>query len=336
MIGRWLFISVLTWCLADAPAADWIRAGLNTNRPMWGVRGGLIWAIHPGGFRPGEPRGLIRLGYPVLPGGRYDLVNFIAVEPVVKGRKGFSELERSKLDKVAGKRIWAERDETTGRGFSAGRLSRSASGVETLEVTLQVEAFDNGAHVLLEVRQHSNRPDEIELTVHIEPDSAILDYCILTATMGNLARTRQLWLKERVVSSLKLYPNHKDTGFAPHTEFPLRQLPRAADGSVLVAITTDEADPAAVHPFPNSRLWYYGGQKVTQYWRKAPGTCRDDLHAAVNARYTYWQMRRAIPGGVAFENFELRERFHEGQQFIFGITSKTPAELGLPDKSAKP
>ena len=332
MTCRLPFLCALAWCLTDAAAADWIRAGVNTNQPVWGVRGGLVWAIHPAGFRPGEPRGLIRLGYPLLPGGRYDLINFIAVEPVVNGRKGFSELERSKLDKVRGKRIWAEGDVTARRGFPPGWFSDSPSGMETLEVTLKVEAFDNGAHVYLGVRQHSNRPDEIELTAHTEPDSAPLDYCILTATMGNLARTRQLWLKDEVVSSLKLYPNHKDTGFAPHTEYPVGRLPRTADGSVLVAITTDEGDPAAVHPFPNSRLWYYGGQKVTQYWRKAPGTFHDDLHAAVNARYTYWQMRRAIPGGVAFENFELRERFHEGQQCIFGITSKTPAELGLRGK----
>jgi hypothetical protein len=87
---------------------DWSRPGLNTNRPVWGVRGGLLWAIAPGGFRTGEPRGLIRLGYPVLSEGRYDLINFIAIEPIVGGHRGFSELERSQLDGMAGKRIWAE------------------------------------------------------------------------------------------------------------------------------------------------------------------------------------------------------------------------------------
>jgi hypothetical protein len=47
-------------------AADWVRAGLNTNQPLWGVRGGLLWAIPPGGFRAASgPRGLIRAGYPV-------------------------------------------------------------------------------------------------------------------------------------------------------------------------------------------------------------------------------------------------------------------------------
>lgn len=75
-------------------AVDWVRPGINTNQPVWGVRGGLMWALPPGGFRPrGEPGGLIRVGYPILTNGAYDLVNFIAVEPIVRGRKGFSELK---------------------------------------------------------------------------------------------------------------------------------------------------------------------------------------------------------------------------------------------------
>jgi hypothetical protein len=60
------------------------------------------------------------------------------------------------------------------------------------------------------------------------------------------------------------------------------------------------------------------------------GTWRAELQAVVNARYTYWQSRQPIPGGVAFENFELREPFYPGQRFVFGITRQTPKELGIP------
>jgi hypothetical protein len=66
-----------------------------------------------------------------------------------------------------------------------------------------------------------------------------------------------------------------------------------------------------------------------EYWAKPPGTSQDDLQVAVNGRYTYWMSRHPIPGGVAFENFEMRERFHPGQRFVFGITRRTPGELGL-------
>jgi hypothetical protein len=68
------------------------------------------------------------VGYPVLPGKRYDLVNFIAVEPVVKGRRGFSELEHSRLDNVAGKLIRAASKEGS-TNMVAGTLTRqSAAG----------------------------------------------------------------------------------------------------------------------------------------------------------------------------------------------------------------
>jgi hypothetical protein len=286
--------------------------------------------VAPAGFRGGEPRGLIRLGYPVLPAKSYDLINFIAIEPIVRGHRGFSELERSQLDGAAGKRIWAE-----GQGgalttnFVPGQVRDLSAGQQELRVDLRVEKFENGAHVRLLVRQRSDRPDEIELSVFQEPDSAPLEYCILTATMGNMTRTRQLWLSHEMVSCLKVYPDYRGTGFAPHQEYPLPRLHRTAAGGVLVAVTNDEDDPASVYPFPHSELCHYAGCKVTQYWAKEAGAFRDDLHAVVNARYTYWQSSRPIPGGVAFENFELRERFYDGQKSIFGITRQTPRDLGL-------
>ncbi|HTD68590.1 MAG TPA: hypothetical protein VK846_18870, partial [Candidatus Limnocylindria bacterium] len=153
--------------------AAWIRPGVNTNQPVWGLRGGLQFAVPPGGFRWSGPRGLIRLGYPVLTNGGYDLINFIAVEPVVKGRKGFSELERSRLDGVQGKRIWAEGSvapANASTNFVAGTLSTPAPGIEQLEVTLRVEKFDNGAHVRLVVSQRSDAPDEIQIAIHAEPE----------------------------------------------------------------------------------------------------------------------------------------------------------------------
>jgi hypothetical protein len=330
MLGHALL--ALWWGVAvpAARSADWVRPGVNTNANVWGARGGLLFAVPPAGFRPPEPRGLVRLGCPILTNGGYDLVNFIAVEPVVKGRKGFSELERSQLDGVPGKRLWPQEEADRGAtALVAGRLTSPAPGVEQLAVTVRVEKFENGAHVRLVVSQRSDAPDEVCFTIRAEPDSAPMDYCILTATMGNLARTRLLWLADETVSSLRLYPDYRDAGFAPHTVYPLARLRRTPAGDVLVAVTSDEDDPSAVPPFPGTRHWHYAGAKMTQYWRKPQGAVRDDLHAAVNARFTYWQSRRPIPGGVAFENFELREKFYDGQQFLFGLTRRTPTDLGF-------
>jgi hypothetical protein len=266
----------------------------------------------------------------VLPAKRYDLINFIAIEPIVGGQRGFSELEHSQLDGVAGKRIWAE---SSGSVLTTNlvpeQLRKRSDGQEELEVGLRVEKFENGAHVRLVVLQRSDRPDEIQLSVFQEPDSARLEYCILTATMGNMVRTRQLWLTHEMVSSLEVYPGYRGIGFAPQREYPLSRLHRTAAGGVLVAVTNDEQDSASVYPFPHSELWHYAGCKVTQYWAKEAGAFRDDLHAVLNGRYTYWQSSRPIPGGVAFENFELREYFFDGQKSVFGISRQTPQDLGF-------
>jgi len=341
---------------ASPPSSpDWVRGKFNLLQPVWGLRGGLLFSIHPVGAKrtSGQaiqsgmptngiasvttlsakneeaPRGLIRLFSPVLNGGKYDLINFIAIEPVVGGRRDLSELQLSRLDGVPGKRIWESGDVQPQKPVEPGKLTKPMPGMEKLEVVLRVERFDNGAHVYLVVTQRSDVPDEIQLSIHAEPDSALMQYCVLTATMGNKARTRLLWLNGEVISSLRLYPNYHGFDFAPQRTFSLARLFRTEEGGVIVAVTTDERNPAAAFPFPGTRLWYYGGAKVTQYWRKPKGTFRDDLSAAVNARYTYWRSKQPLPGGIAFENFEMQEPFSEGQCFVFGITRRTPAELGF-------
>jgi len=313
-----------------ALAADWVRAGVNTNQPVWGLTDGVQFAIPPGGFSGGEggPRGLIRIGYPTLPGNRYDLINFIAVEPVVGQTRGYSELEKSRFDDRQGKWLWTGPTPPTNgasAALSPGVITSPQKGVEELTVPLFIERFDNGAHVRLVLSQRSDSPDELCLTVHAEPDSAPIQTCILTATMGNKARARLLRLKDKTVSSQELFGCHAGEGFTPHAFFPLARLPRNAAGDVLTAISTDEETPAAA--LTSTDFWKYGGEKVTQYWRKPAAGLNDSLRCAVNARSTYWMSGNPIPGGPAFENFELVEDFEDGQQFIFGVTRRTPSEL---------
>ena len=304
--------------------AEWIRPGVNTNAPIWGVRGHLQFALHPGGFggREGGPRGLIRLGYPTLTNGGYDLINFIAVEPIVRGRKGFSELEKSAFDGKPGKVFWtgdSAQPELPETKWDAGTVREIAPGVEDLEVLVRVERFENGAHVRLKLALRSDAPNELRLTVETDEDSAEIESCILTATMGNKSRARLLLLNDGPVSSLQLYPEYRDIHFAEHRIFPLDRLPRDVNGDVLVSIRNDEENPATVQPFGRPHFWDYRGAKVTQYWRKPAAEVTGQLACAVNARYTYWGGRRPIPGGVSFENFELREPFRSGRTFIFGI-----------------
>jgi hypothetical protein len=259
----------------------------------------------------------------VLPGGEYSLINYLAVEPVVDGNKGYSELERSAIDQQRGKLLWTGDPSTPAVAtprLDPGELKPVAPGVEELSVTVFVEKFENGAHVRLQLAQRSDAPDELRLTVEAEPDTAPMEQCILTATMGNQTRARLLFLENGPVSSLQLYPDYRDPHFAPHRLFSLERLPRAANGDVLVAIANDEENPELVQPFGRPHAWDYPGAKVTQYWRKPAKEIVPELACAVNGRFTYWGSERPIPGGISFENFELREPFRSGQTFVFGIT----------------
>ncbi|MDB6034549.1 MAG: hypothetical protein JWM16_4887 [Verrucomicrobiales bacterium] len=320
---------------ANSPKVGWIRAGVNTNTAIWGLPSGLQFALHPAGFTEGQggPRGLIRIGYPILPDGSVDLINFIAVEPIVHGRRGLSELEESSVDRKTGKYFWVGKTEKPTAGavpLDPGIIHLLADGVEELRLTVHLERFENGAHVQLRLSQRTDSPGELRLAVEAEPDSAPIETCILTATMGNKARARLLLLKDGPVSSLQLYPDYRDKDFAPHKTFGVERLPRMANGDVMVAIANDEPWPATVQPFGRPGFWDYRGSKVTQYWRKSSREVQPDLSCAVNGRFTYWGSRQPIPGGVAFENFELRESFRSGQSYIFGISSRPPEIITSP------
>lgn len=324
------------------------RAGIDTDKPVWGLREGIWFAVWPGNVTdfpgPGGPRGLIRVGYPILPDGKYWLVNFIAVEPVVAGVPGraLSELELSARDGKPGKLIdpapppGIMPDHPAADGLYAGRVEPLDGGEAQLTVCLCVERFGNGARVYVLASVRTDRPDELELQVFPAPDSAPLAACILSATMGNYERLREIHLADRVATAQELYGGYGGTDFASPTAFNLDELPRAADGSVIVAATTDEEEPSAVWPDPERLwFWYYPGRKVTQYWRKYPGTLDETLRARVNARRVYWASEYPIPNGVAFENFELNEPFAPGQRQSFGVTFRTPDELLAPESEAR-
>lgn len=333
-----ILVFVVLFCRAQAAEVEWLRAGIHTNAPVWGIRGGLQFAIHPAGFagREGGPRGLIRIGYPTLSNSQYDLINFIAVEPIVKGKKGFSELEKSDFDQKAGKMFWTGKRlkppaDHSDAPLDQGALTTLSSGVQQLSLDLSVERFENGAHVRLRLTQRSDRPGEVQFTVEAEPDSAPIEMCVLTATMGNKSRARLLSLDDGPVSSLQLYPDYRDHHFSPHRIFGIDRLPRLANGDVFISIQNDEEDPASVRPFNRPHFWDYLGAKVTQYWRKPATEVTSDLVCAVNARFTYWGGAQPIPGGVSFENFELREPFRSGQTFTFGITTGSVPSVAQKD-----
>ncbi|UUT36299.1 hypothetical protein [Microbacterium elymi] len=87
---------------ATIDETGWLRpvAGAGPREPRWGHPDGMQIGLHP----LAGPRGLIRVFTPYLDQPRDRLVNFIAIEPVPAGQaeRGYSELERSRLDDTPG------------------------------------------------------------------------------------------------------------------------------------------------------------------------------------------------------------------------------------------
>lgn len=313
-------------------AHRWIRPGAEDQRPLWGIRGGIqaaLWPASVEGAGLGGPRGLLRIGYPILNGGKdIGLVNFIAVEPIVRERRGFSELERSDSDGLPGRVFWTGETAPTSAVPDPGTL-RSADGVERLSVRVHIERFASGAQPLLDLEFRADRPGEMRLTVSSAPGSLPMEYCVITATMGNYARLRHLWLRDGVVQPRELWPDFRGNEFTSEAFFPRERFFCMPCGDLVVCAASDEADPRSTPPDPVAPWWAYRGSfPLTQYWRK-PKEQGDNpgLKARVNGRQVYWATHNPIPGGLSYENFDLMEPFREGQAFVFGLTRRSPADI---------
>jgi hypothetical protein len=261
------------------------------------------------------------------------MVNFIAIEPVVRGVRGQSELE---VGLESGKRGLEIRSGDTPADLAAPRPSvnpapgriEQMDGVEALTFFLATEPFRNGARPVLQVAFRADRPHVVGFRVRSAEGGARMDSCVLTATMGNYGRLRRLWLRDEVVDSRTLWkaPKLDRLGFAPWRSWGRERLVRQ-DGQVVVAATSDEADPASASYDPAVPThWRYEGKPATHSWRgpDVPGVV-----VRVNGRPTYWGRGGPIPGGMSYENFELEAPFAAGQEFWFGVTPEPPRGLGF-------
>lgn len=322
---------------AQPGASRWIRAGIDVDRPVWGLANGIMVGLWPGaidGVGNGGPRGLLRIGYPLGEPRQHRLVNFVAVEPdVADGHwRGLSEIEPSASDGKPGKLFTAGPPEggDAGETLYAGLLDHppDSPDAERLRLRLEVETFANGAAPYLILTLRSDRPDEVMLQPYHRRDSRAIRQCVLTATMGNFARLRRAWLAEgALLESLQLWPQHRGGSFTGFHVVPGSELARTRDGSILVPLETDEAEPVTNWPYDPGNWWRWRYEQVTQYWRVAADEAGDDLCFAANGRATFYGTGMAIPGGVAFENTEIREAYRAGQAVCFGITGAAPVEL---------
>ena len=164
------------------------------SQPVWGHADGLRVGLWP----LSGPRGLLRIYAPYLGQEASRMINYIAVEPVLRGQtwRSLSEMEISRYDNEQGLRFWSADHPSA---ISSADPTRPARGVithedevETLMVYILIEPYRSGAHVYLRLRFRSDRPYEAGLATFTHSGSAELSFCILTATMGNYARLRTL------------------------------------------------------------------------------------------------------------------------------------------------
>ena len=202
-----------------------------------------------------------------------------------------------------------------------GVLIATEDGHKVLSVFVGVEPFDHGARPIVEVRLREDRPHEVGFRVIAAPGGKAMRSCILSATMGNYARLRRLYLKDRVEESRRIYEP------LPVGLRGLCSTPTVGTATIFwyetALVIAARLPTSLIRPGPATapmslRHWHYQGVVATQYWRTRawPG-----LVVRVNGRQTYWASTAPIPGGVAYENFELEVPFAPGQEFWFGVTA---------------
>ena len=204
----------------------------------------------------------------------------------------------------------------------------STGGKKTLSFYVYVEPFANGARPVVEVQLREDRPHEVAFRVFSSRGGAPMRACVLTATMGNYARLRRLWLKDRVEEA------HRALPVGPVRHGRLCRPPAVGRRRVARGQRRGCGRRPARRARPHAcrlrqRRPPAAGTTRARLRPSTGGAGRRNLAARVNARKTYWASNAAIPGGVAFENFELEAPFRPGQEFVFGITPELPAALGF-------
>lgn len=312
------------------PSDIWIRPveGEKGN-PCWGFKDGIQIGLAP----LSGPRGLIRLYAPYADQPHLKPFNFIAFEPVNHNNvKGFSEMETSRMDEVQGLRFWSgnspNANEFPAPEFPAAGKITWTGNQEKLSVYIFSEKFANGSDVYVKATFTAGRPYEVELTTYRPQTAQGVKYFILSATMGNYARLRQLHLKDnRVKTAQQLWPSYTGTGFTNRDVTNKSDMITDAKGGVWFIASPSEDKPwEAVYAPGTAANWIYRGTTyVTQYlYCPQPQSM---ITGQVNGRYSYWLSSSPIPGGIAFENFELVENFQIGASYRFGLYPGKPEEL---------
>lgn len=330
----------------DGKADVWIYPENDNSNPIWGIKNGIIFGIDVTemDYKPATlwAKGLLRIGW-ADEDGKSHFFNYIGLSIFKDGRKmDFSEIERinfhpDNIDYAATLQdLLSEYPENSIEVQDLLSLESNPptllSQVTTFEdnrmsVLLRLTTFRvSQAKIYLIIVIDQDKPREIQISIYNQEENTNpLDYVILSATYGNLARLRELYLKSQTVNANSLFQGQEQGSwcFYPIMSFGLNDLLTDDQGTITVYAGNDEegdwiADLGNGAP-------YYNGPKFYQYWRKYPDTYREDLQVRVNGREKYFAGflnpcgSKNITGGISFENFEMIEEYYLGQTFWFGF-----------------
>jgi len=292
---------------------DWIYPATANDNSVWGIKKGIAFGVQRNGTPPQideAPGGTWAPGLLYImwtdSQGKTHFFNYLGFE--VLSAKG---LDQSEAEKIV---------------FTPGE-PKIENNIMT--VVFKMSEFQrNKISGIITVRIDKNHPREIEISAQ-NPDQETdpVLYFHVSATAGNLARLRNLYLKDEVVNSRELFAGMQQNAacFYPLQTFDLSKLPIDAAGNITVYAGNDETGQW-VGDWGSATAPFYGGQKFYQYWKKYPGSYKDDLKITVNARDKYFSgflnscNGKQVLGGVAYENFDMAEQYFDGQTFWYGYS----------------
>ncbi len=335
--------------------SPWICPEPDSENPIWGVKDGIAFGVQKNGRPPlmdNAPQGTWAPGLLYImwtdDDGRTHFFNYIGF--TLLSSRGFEQSEPSRtkffadnigyIDKLNtvrsqyGESSREYRDHVNLDSTPPVELSEAATIVgNVMTVVFRLSEFQkNDTSVYVIVKINKSRPREIEISSqNMFPQTRPLKYLHVSATAGSLARLRNLWLKNEIVNSKELFEGMKPGPmcFYELKFFGLQRLPLDSQRGITVYADNDETGEW-VGEFGSQTAPFYGRPKFYQYWRKYPGTYREDLKVTVNGRDYYFggylnPCGNEIHGGTVYENFDMAEEYYEGQSFWFGYTYVLPA-----------
>ena len=140
-----------------------LPASGKTSEPVWGLRGGIAVGL----WTTTGPRGLLRIYAPYLGQPPRRMINFVAVEPIVGGRRGLSELEPSRRGGGPGKAMWSS-DAMESASGPRDPWDRPAAGrieevVRKSEQEIEDAIAEAGQKAIFDVGVHGVHPEIIKL-----------------------------------------------------------------------------------------------------------------------------------------------------------------------------